>query len=113
MKISNGLWTIAHAEMNGYDITDSFSEERLEIAESGYKVWKRNSITDEGALCYLDNDKSLDMVGAKGPNQGKLFKCIYKFNNESLTICCNINQRGHRPTDFKATSENGFVLVDY
>jgi uncharacterized protein (TIGR03067 family) len=105
-----GLWFVVSAHMSGNDITAAFANERMEITDSGYKIWSGDIVSDSGSLTFFDGTNELDILGTSGPNQGKLFKCIYKMDGDNWIICYSLAER---PTDFQSTKENKFVLITW
>lgn len=110
MKTLIGIWIVAHAQMSANDITLDFKNERMEIINSGYKVWSNDSASDSGLLTLYDGTNQMDMLGTEGPNKGKLFRCIWKREDEALVICYS---QTDRPTTFETTEENNFVLIKW
>jgi uncharacterized protein (TIGR03067 family) len=110
MKTLIGLWFVVQAHMGGNDITPAFANEKMEITDTGYKIWSGDTVSDSGSLTFFDGTNELDILGTNGPNQGKLFKCIYKMDGDNIVICYSLSGR---PTDFESTKENKFVLITW
>jgi uncharacterized protein (TIGR03067 family) len=110
MNAFAGLWMVLSAQMSGNDITASFANEKMEITDTGYKIWSGDMVSDSGTLTFLDGTNELDILGTNGPNKGKLFKCIYQMESENIIICYSL---ADRPQNFEATKENKFVLITW
>jgi uncharacterized protein (TIGR03067 family) len=110
MKTLIGLWFAVQAHMGGNDITPAFANEKMEITDTGYKIWSGDMVTDSGSLTFFDGTNELDILGTNGPNKGKLFKCIYKMEGDDWIICYSL---ADRPQNFEATKENKFVLITW
>ncbi len=110
MKTLIGLWFAVQAHIGGNDITSAFANEKMEITNTGYKIWSSDMVSDSGSLTFFDGTNELDILGINGPNQGKLFKCIYKMEGDNMIICYSL---ADRPTSFESTKENKFVLITW
>jgi hypothetical protein len=97
-------------EMEGNDITPAFANEKMEITNTGYKIWYGDIVSDSGSLIFLDGMNEVDILGTNGPNKGKLFKCIYKMENDNMIICYSLTDRLQ---NFEATKANKFVLINW
>ena len=63
----------------------------------------------------VDSSKSppeMDIVGSKGPNQGKKIPAIYELNGTTLKICYDLSGKS-RPKEFKTTPDSQLFLVEY
>ncbi|MFM7430286.1 MAG: hypothetical protein ACKO1F_10350 [Flammeovirgaceae bacterium] len=90
MKLLVGIWFVLSAEMSGKDITAAFANERMEITDTGYKIWSGDIVTDIGLLTFDEGAGELDIVGTEGSNKGKTFKCIYKMEGDNVVICYSL-----------------------
>ena len=64
-----------------------FEKQKLIITESNYTVYAES--VDKGIVKY--NGNKMDIYGKEGVNKGKHYTAIYKYENEQLTICYNLN----------------------
>ena len=102
----NGTWTPIKQEIGGTILPNTaFSNQRLILTDSTYTV-EAESI-DKGTVKY-DGDK-MDIFGKEGVNAGKHFTAIYKFENEQLTICYNLQGDGY-PESFGTNGKPMFFL---
>ena len=83
----NGYWVPVTQEMGGSTLPASVvAKQELVLADSTYKVTAES--TDKGIVRY--NGNKMDIYGKDGPNAGKHFTAIYKYENDQLTICYNL-----------------------
>jgi RNA polymerase sigma-70 factor (ECF subfamily) len=64
----------------------------------------------------LDPSKApmrIDITSHDGQEKGQTAACIYKLEKDRLTLCMPYftNDPGKRPTEFKATADNGMMLI--
>jgi uncharacterized protein (TIGR03067 family) len=109
-----GKWKIAEAELGGKPLpVAAFEKLRLELDENSYQLIE-NEVIDSGFVeMVADSDpQALNIIGVYGPNKGKIFKCIYKFDGEDMLTCYNLGGDSY-PVSFE-TSENSLLyLVRY
>ena len=57
--------------------------------------------------------KEMDLLSLDGHEQGQTSACIYKIENDRLTLCMPYfkGNPGTRPKDFKAGAEDGQLLI--
>ncbi|PQJ08895.1 hypothetical protein CJD36_021750 [Flavipsychrobacter stenotrophus] len=109
VKELNGIWIPVQQEIGGSPIPVGFMEgTELTIADSRYKVIA--GVVDKGVIRY--NGDKMDIYGKKGPNAGKHFMAIYKYDNGELTICYNLNGDAY-PKAFDTKSNAMFLLSVY
>jgi uncharacterized protein (TIGR03067 family) len=111
MKKLEGVWTPIAMEIGGTKMDAAvFKESKMTLSAGTYSV-VMNQTVDQGTF-QIDTSKkpfTLDLTGTKGPNKDKTFPAIYDFDGEFLRICYDLSGKT-RPTEFKATQENGFLL---
>jgi hypothetical protein len=56
--------------------------------------------------------RALDIVGTKGPNQGKTILAIYELTDSNLRICYDLSGKA-RPKEFKTKADTQLFLVEY
>jgi uncharacterized protein (TIGR03067 family) len=56
--------------------------------------------------------KTMDIIGAEGPNKGKTFLAIYELNGDTLRVCYNLGGK-ERPAEFKTTKDSLVFLATY
>ena len=102
----NGVWIPVYQEMGGMPMPETyFAKQKLIIQDSVY-VFSAES-EDKGILHY-EKDK-MDIFGKEGVNAGKHFFCIYKWENNQLTICYNLIKNAY-PQSFETSSQKGLFL---
>ena len=113
MELS-GKWKIAEAELGGRQLpATSFDKMILEMDENSYQVHEDNVI-DSGLLQQIagSSPAAMTITSLFGPNQGKTFACIYRFEKDDLIICYNLG--GDSLPESFATMENTLLyLVRY
>lgn len=110
----NGTWRPIGTKLNGVEFDSAMLQEiELTIHNDDFSSVV-GGVSDKGKLKVDEakNPMTMDIVSTEGPNVGKVIPAIYKLNNDTLTICYNL-QRGVRPADFTSTSENKYFLVVY
>jgi uncharacterized protein (TIGR03067 family) len=110
----DGTWKPQSAEMAGKPWPD-------EVLKSMKLILKDDSYTvligedkDEG-IVKRDSTKSpktLDIMGKKGPNEGKTFLAIYELKGDELRVCYDLGGKD-RPTEFVSKPETPLFLVTY
>jgi uncharacterized protein (TIGR03067 family) len=64
----------------------------------------------------LDPDKSpkeIDLTVGRGPNEGKVFRGIYRLEGDTFTICRHVEPGKDRPTAFGTRPGSGLMLVTW
>lgn len=101
-----GTWVPVHQELAGTPIpVGAFANQKLIISDSNYTFIAEN--TDKGVVQYAGN--KLDIYGKEGPNVGKHYTAIYKFENGVLTICYNLSGTGY-PEGFDTKGKPMYFL---
>jgi uncharacterized protein (TIGR03067 family) len=113
-KAMNGTWLATSAELGGKPFPEQLTKSiRLVVADGKYTVTVGGP-PDEGTV-RLDpakKPKAMDIVGAKGPNQGKTFLCIYERTGDTLRVCYDLTGKA-RPEEFKTKPDTQLFLVTY
>lgn len=103
----NGSWTPVSQEIGGTALPkEAFDRQKLIISDTSYTVIAES--TDKGVVRY--NGNKMDIYGKEGVNAGKHFTAIYKYENESLTICYNLAGNGY-PETFDTKNKPLFFLA--
>ena len=85
--ILNGSWIPIKQALGDKELPNVlFAKQKLVVSDSSYTVFAES--IDKGIVKYSDN--KMDIYGKEGVNAGKHFTAIYKFDNEQLTICYNL-----------------------
>ena len=115
----NGTWLIKKAELGGknFPMPPAFE---LQIAGTQYRAGSvTNSPTpsDRGKLVLFGDELAsqaarMDVVGEDGPNKGKRYPAIYRFNGRELEICYDLSEK-ERPTEFVSREGTMLLRVTY
>jgi uncharacterized protein (TIGR03067 family) len=112
--IINGKWKITEAEFGGRKLpSKEFENLVLELDETSYQLIDEKVI-DSGMIELSSNSvpASLTVTGLYGVNQGKTFKCIYKFEDDQLIMCYNLGGDSY-PATFETFENTLLYLVRY
>ncbi len=102
----DGTWIPIEQEIAGTAIpATEYADQQLIISDTNYTVLAEN--VDKGVI--KQKGQKLDIYGREGPNAGKHFTAIYKFENELLTVCYNLTGKSY-PTVFETRSSQGQFL---
>jgi uncharacterized protein (TIGR03067 family) len=102
----NGVWAPVKQEFAGQSLPPAaFEKQSLVIADSTYTVTAES--VDKGVVVYKDD--KMDIYGKEGPNAGKHFTALYKYENGELTICYNLAGDSY-PTGFDTRGKPLFFL---
>ena len=110
----NGKWQIVEAELGGNKLpADSFMNMVLELDENSYQL-SEGKVIDSGLVGQIpDHDPpALSITGMFGPNQGKTFYCIYRFDGDDMIMCYNLGGDSI-PTTFESHQHPLLYLVRY
>jgi len=109
-----GKWRITEAELGGKPLpVAAFENLRLELDETSYQLIEKEVI-DSGIVEMVEDTepKAMNIIGVYGPNKGKVFKCIYKFDGEDMLTCYNLGGESY-PTSFETFENTLLYLVRY
>jgi|SRR5579871_576429 len=111
----NGKWKIKKAELGGKQLpAPAFADMTLELDETSYQL-REKEVIDSGLIELINErePKALLITSVFGPNKGKTFSCIYKFETDDDMLMCYNLGGGSFPEAF-ATFENTLLyLVHY
>jgi uncharacterized protein (TIGR03067 family) len=83
----NGTWLTEKMEIGGAPLPKAaFENQKLTLGDSTYTFVAES--VDKGTVKYSGN--KIDIYGKEGVNAGKHFTAIYKFENDLLVICYNL-----------------------
>jgi uncharacterized protein (TIGR03067 family) len=113
-KLLQGAWLPTAAEL-GENPFDEATLKTIKLVVEGdkYTVTVGESI-DKGAV-KIDPGampKTMDIIGADGPNKGKTFLAIYELNGDTLRVCYDLTGKA-RPTEFKTKKGELVFLATY
>jgi uncharacterized protein (TIGR03067 family) len=109
-----GKWKIAKASLGGKALpASSFKNMILELDENSYQLIE-GAVIDSGIIELIKktSPKALSITGVFGPNKGKTFQCIYRFDGKDLIMCYNLGGDGI-PEKFETKKNSLLYLVRY
>jgi len=110
----NGVWKPVEVELAGTKFPEAvFGKWRLELGKGKYALPGAES-PDSGTYTVDESKKpkTMDIVGADGPNKGKTFPCIYELDGDTLRVCYDLSGK-ERPKEFKTAKGTKLYLVTY
>ena len=107
----NGTWLIRKAELGGKNLPMPPTFE-LQISGAQYRAGV-SALNDRGKIVLFGDELAgqaarMDVVGEDGPNKGKRYPAIYRFNGRDLEICYDLSEKD-RPGEF--VSKEGTMLL--
>jgi uncharacterized protein (TIGR03067 family) len=113
-KLLEGTWLPTAAELSEKPFDEAtLKSMKLVIEGDKYTVTVGKAI-DKGAV-KIDpaaKPKTMDIIGADGPNKGKTFLAIYELNGDTLRVCYDLSGKA-RLTEFKTEKGNLLFLATY
>jgi uncharacterized protein (TIGR03067 family) len=113
-KALEGTWIPSAAEIAGQPFPEDLRKKtKLVVAGDKYTVHVGDTV-DRGTV-KIDTSKkpkTMDIIGAEGPNKGKTFLAIYELNGDTLRVCYNLGGK-ERPAEFKTTKDSLVFLATY
>ena len=111
----NGTWIIRRAELGGKNLSMPSGFE-LQINYNQYRAGVTPQ-SDRGKLILFGDELAgeaarMDVVGEDGPNKGKRYPAIYRFNGRELEICYDLSEK-ERPTEFVSREGTQTLRVTY
>ena len=113
-KKMQGTWKPATAELAGKPFPDEILKTMKLVVSDGKYTVTVGEQTDEGTvkLDPAQEPRALDIVGTKGPNQGKTILAIYALTDTTLRVCYDLSGKA-RPKEFKTKADTQLFLVEY
>ena len=113
LKKLDGTWKPTSGEMGKSQLPKAFLDKMILILKNGEYDYDEGHGHDIGVFKEMGKGLplGLDIVGTKGPNKGRTFRTIYKYDGKSLTICYGMGTQ--RPTTFDAKEKGVILLVTY
>lgn len=103
----DGVWKPLKQEMNGKSFpTEILAKQKVTITGNTF-ITEAESV-DKGEINYANG--KMDIYGKEGVNQGKHFMCIYKLENNLLTVCYNLNGDKY-PDSYETKDKPGYLLA--
>jgi uncharacterized protein (TIGR03067 family) len=113
-KALQGVWIPVKGELGGQPMPDAILKKiSLTLTKNEYEALVAGK-SDKGTWT-IDPDakpKGMEVVGVKGPNEGKTFPAIYELKGDTLRICYDLSG-AKRPTEFKTAAGTKLYLVTY
>lgn len=113
-KKLQGSWKPVTAELGGKPFPDAVLKTmKLVVADGKYTVTVGEQ-PDEGTvkLDAAKKPRAMDIMGTKGPNEGKTIPAIYEVTDSTLRVCYDLSGKA-RPTEFKTKADTQLFLVEY
>ena len=113
LKKLEGNWTVTSWKQSGGEL----EQEQLDTAKwtvKGDKYWFELSGVGEEGTIKVDSSKktpTIDLTITEGNDKGKEQPGIYKVDGDTITFCFARPGEKDRPTDFKSTEDDGFILI--
>jgi len=113
-KKMQGTWKPATAELAGKPFPDEVLKTMKLVVSDGKYTVTVGEKTDEGTvkLDPAQEPRALDIVGTKGPNEGKTILAIYELTDATLRVCYDLSGKA-RPKEFKTKAGTHLFLVEY
>jgi uncharacterized protein (TIGR03067 family) len=113
-KKMEGSWKPVTAELGGKPYPDEILKTMTLVLADGKYTVTVGGQPDEGTV-KLDPAKeprAMDIVGTKGPNQGKTVLAIYELTDSTLRVCYDLSGKA-RPKELKTKPDTLLFLVEY
>jgi uncharacterized protein (TIGR03067 family) len=112
-KKLDGAWVAEKAEIDGLDALKLFEGMVLTIDGEKYTIDFSGKL-DKGTLKFdaKKDPAEMDITGTDGPNKGKTFPCLYKWDGDNLVVVYGLDYKT-RPTDFSTKKDSKQMLVTY
>jgi uncharacterized protein (TIGR03067 family) len=112
-KTMTGTWTTQSVTIKGADQSALFKDATLTMSEGKYQ-FMLGATVDQGTVTIdrTKTPKHMTVTGSEGPNKGKSYECIYKFEDGTLTICYGLTEK-KRPEKFESGKDSDTMLVVY
>jgi uncharacterized protein (TIGR03067 family) len=113
-KKMQGSWKPVSAEFAGKPFPEEVRKTKKLVLGDGKYTVTVGAQADEGTVKVdpAKTPRAMDIVGTKGPNQGKTFLAIYELKENTLRICYDLSGKA-RPKEFKTQADTQLFLVEY
>jgi uncharacterized protein (TIGR03067 family) len=108
-----GAWAIISVEVEGNPLAmDKLSDARLFVKGERYS-FRLDGMELELTfrMDAAETPKAIDLTLTDGPNKGKVFRGIYKLEQDRYTICRTTEPEKNRPTAFGTRPDSGLMMV--
>lgn len=114
----DGTWKFVSLESDGESAPAAVIEKWRWVIQDGKMHMGDPNQDDQKASCKLDESKepkAMDMTVLGGKKKGKTFKCIYKLDGETLTVCIPEGRQASedetRPTEFAGGKGKSLITL--
>jgi uncharacterized protein (TIGR03067 family) len=113
-KRVQGTWKPVRAEIAGKPYPEEVLKTMKLVLSDGKYTVTVNGKPDEGTvkLDAAKRPRAMEIVGTRGPNQGRTILAIYELADDTLRICYDLGGKA-RPTEFKTKADTKLFLVEY
>jgi uncharacterized protein (TIGR03067 family) len=108
-----GAWAIDSVEVEGIPFAEEkLHEARLFVHGERYSFrFKGIELEMTYRLDAATSPRAIDLTVAAGPDKGKVFRGIYKLEDDRLIICRTTEPEEDRPTTFSTRPNSGLIMV--
>jgi len=113
LKKFEGTWVFTSWEHAGEALPAEARDTARWTMKGEKYTFEFGGMTEEGTI-KLDPSKkpaTMDLAITEGQDKGKDQVGIYKIEGDTITVCLAPPGAKDRPTEFKSTEDNGFILV--
>jgi len=113
LKKFEGTWAFTDWQHAGEALPADAREGAKWTIKGDKYTFEFGGMTEEGTI-KLDPAKkpaTIDLTITDGQDKGKDQVGIYKIDGDTITVCLAAPGAKDRPTEFKSTEENGFILA--
>jgi uncharacterized protein (TIGR03067 family) len=113
-KLLQGTWLPTAAELGEKAFDDATLKAMTLVLDGDKYTVTVGKAIDKGVI-NIDptaKPKTMDIIGADGPNKGKTFLAIYELNGDTLRVCYDLSGKA-RPSEFKTKKGEVLFLATY
>jgi len=112
LKQIQGTWKPTSATMGGTPLPKAMLDKMVLIVKGDTYDYDEGHGHDIGKLKDVKGKPmGMDIIGTKGPNEGKTYHTIYKVEGSDLTIKYGLD--GKRPNSFDQKAKEPTILIKY
>lgn len=105
----NGEWKPIRQEFGGKAMPPDYYAKHVLVLQDTNYIFTAESV-DKGVSTYANG--KMDITGREGVNTGRSFKALYELNQDTLSICYNL-QGDQYPTSFSTQGNPMYFLSIY
>jgi uncharacterized protein (TIGR03067 family) len=113
LKKFEGDWVFSSWDHAGNPLPAEARETAKWTVKGEKYTFEFNDLKEEGTI-KLDPGKkpaTIDLAITEGEDKGNSQVGIYKMDGDTITVCLAPPGAKDRPTEFKSTEENGYILA--